>query len=32
MRYINDLNLEVGCLVEVIRSGEIIPRIISRAN
>jgi NAD-dependent DNA ligase len=32
MRYINDLNLEIGCLVEVIRSGEIIPRIISRAN
>jgi NAD-dependent DNA ligase len=32
MRYINDLNLEVGCLVEVIRSVEIIPRIISRAN
>ena len=32
MRYINDLNLEVGCLVEVIRSGEIIPRIVSRAN
>ena len=32
MRYIDDLNLEVGCLVEVIRSGEIIPRIISRAN
>jgi DNA ligase (NAD+) len=32
MRYITDLNLEIGCLVEVIRSGEIIPRIISRAN
>ena len=32
MRYIKDLNLEIGCLVEVIRSGEIIPRIISRAN
>jgi DNA ligase (NAD+) len=32
MRYINDLNLEIGCLVEVIRSGEIIPRILSRAN
>ena len=32
MRYINDLNLEIGCLVEVIRSGEIIPRIVSRAN
>ena len=32
MRYINELNLEIGCLVEVIRSGEIIPRIVSRAN
>ena len=32
MRYISDLNLEIGCLVEVIRSGEIIPRIVSRAN
>ena len=32
MKYISDLNLEVGCLVEVIRSGEIIPRILSRAN
>jgi DNA ligase (NAD+) len=32
MRYIEDLNLEIGCLVEVIRSGEIIPRILSRAN
>jgi len=32
MKYINDLNLEIGCLVEVIRSGEIIPRILSRAN
>lgn len=32
MRYIDDLNLEIGCLVEVIRSGEIIPRIVSRAD
>jgi DNA ligase (NAD+) len=32
MKYISDLNLEIGCLVEVIRSGEIIPRILSRAN
>ena len=31
-RYIEDLNLEIGCLVEVIRSGEIIPRILSRAD
>ena len=32
IKYIDDLNLEIGCLVEVIRSGEIIPRIVSRAN
>jgi len=30
MRYIDDLNLEIGCRVEVIRSGEIIPRIVRR--
>lgn len=30
MRYIQDLGLEIGCLVEVIRSGEIIPRIVRR--
>ena len=30
MRYIEDLNLEIGCSVEVIRSGEIIPRIVRR--
>ena len=28
--YINSLNLEIGCKVEVIRSGEIIPRIVRR--
>lgn len=28
--YINNLNLEIGCKVEVIRSGEIIPRIVRR--
>jgi NAD-dependent DNA ligase len=28
--YIKALNLEIGCKVEVIRSGEIIPRIIRR--
>ena len=28
--YINMLNLEIGCKVEVIRSGEIIPRIVRR--
>lgn len=30
MAYINNLNLEIGCKVEVIRSGEIIPRIVRR--
>jgi DNA ligase (NAD+) len=30
MRYINELNLEIGCNVEVIRSGEIIPRVVRR--
>jgi len=30
MDYINALNLELGCTVEVIRSGEIIPRIVGR--
>ena len=30
MRYIIDLDLEIGCRVEVIRSGEIIPRIVRR--
>ena len=27
-KFIKDLNLEIGCEVEVIRSGEIIPRIV----
>jgi NAD-dependent DNA ligase len=30
IEYIQDLNLEIGCMVEVIRSGEIIPRILRR--
>ena len=30
IQYIRDLNLEIGCRVEVIRSGEIIPRIVGR--
>lgn len=30
MKYINELNLEIGCMVEVIRSGEIIPRVLRR--
>ena len=32
MEYINELGLEIGCEVEVIRSGEIIPRIVRRLN
>jgi len=30
--YIRSLNLEIGCTVEVIRSGEIIPRIVRRVD
>ena len=30
--YIRELGLEIGCQVEVIRSGEIIPRIVKRIN
>lgn len=30
IEYIQELNLELGCTVEVIRSGEIIPRILKR--
>ena len=29
-KYIEDMGLEIGCKVEVIRSGEIIPRIVRR--
>ena len=29
---IDELNLEIGCEVEVIRSGEIIPRIVRRVD
>lgn len=32
MEYINNLNLEIGCDVVVVRSGEIIPRILGRAD
>lgn len=32
IEYIRELNLEIGCMVEVIRSGEIIPRIVRRVN
>jgi len=28
--YIRELNLEIGCTVEIIRSGEIIPRVVRR--
>tara|TARA_Y100001951_G_C11286015_1_gene268731 strand:- start:1164 stop:2114 length:951 start_codon:yes stop_codon:yes gene_type:complete len=30
MGFINGLELEIGCMVEVIRSGEVIPRIVRR--
>jgi len=30
IQFIEALNLEIGCTVEVIRSGEIIPRIVAR--
>lgn len=30
IQYIEELNLEIGCMVEIIRSGEIIPRILRR--
>ena len=30
IKYIRDLDLDIGCLVEVVRSGEIIPRIVKR--
>ena len=32
IEYIRDLDLEIGCTVEVIRSGEIIPRIVRRLD
>lgn len=32
IQYIRDLDLEIGCCVEVIRSGEIIPRIVGRID
>ena len=30
--YIESLNLEIGCQVKVIRSGDIIPRITGRVE
>ena len=32
MAYIESLSLEIGCKVELIRSGEIIPRIVRRVD
>ena len=32
MAHIEQLGLEIGCQVEVIRSGEIIPRIVRRVD
>ena len=32
IEYIRALDLEIGCEVEVIRSGEIIPRIVRRVD
>ena len=32
MKYINDLGLDYGCQVEIIRSGEIIPRVVRRVD
>jgi len=31
-KYINDLELEIGCNVEIIRSGEIIPRVVRKID
>ena len=32
MEYIRLLGLEIGCKVEVIRAGEVIPRIVRRID
>ena len=32
IEYIRSLELEIGCMVEVIRSGDIIPRIVRRVD
>lgn len=32
IEYIRELNLEIGCKVEIIRSGEIIPRVVRRLD
>ena len=31
-KYMDDLNLELNCKIEVIRSGEIIPRVVRRVD
>ena len=30
LKFIRDMNLEIGCNVEIVRSGEIIPKIVRR--
>jgi DNA ligase (NAD+) len=32
IKYIKELDLEIGCDVEIIRSGEIIPRVVRRVK
>jgi NAD-dependent DNA ligase len=32
MRYIKELGLELGCSVEIVRAGEIIPRVVRRVH
>ena len=32
IRFIEEMDLEIGCLVEVIRSGEIIPKIVRKVK
>jgi len=32
IQYIKELNLEIGCMIEVVRSGDIIPRILKRVD
>lgn len=32
IKYIEELNLELGCKVELIRAGEIIPRVVRRVD
>lgn len=32
MKYIEELGLDIGCNVEIIRSGEIIPRVVRRVD